>query len=47
MTKQPYAITICLLGLTALIAMSASAAAQSTAAGSQPSWTGKKKSPWR
>jgi len=36
MTKQPYAITICLLGLTALIAMSASAAAQSTpAAGSQ------------
>ena len=37
MTKQPYANTICLLGLTAVIAVSASAAAQSTpAAGSQP-----------
>jgi hypothetical protein len=36
MTKNPYAITICLLGLAALVAVSASAAAQSTqAAGSQ------------
>ena len=37
MTKQPDAITICLLGLTALVAVSASAAAQSTpAAEGQP-----------
>src|SRR6266851_4683078 len=37
MTKKPYAITICLLGLAAQLAVSASAAAQSTqAAEGQP-----------
>jgi len=37
MTKKPYAITICLLGLAVQVAVSVSAVAQSTqAAGSQP-----------